>query len=288
MTHQRQARGSGDDEHSAVPMSVVESIFGRLTTPTVRVAMAAALERVSAETPDQAAAAVARDDAAAREQMGIARQQARRRRYERGRPQAYAAARLERLLPQQDPGGSGRGWLGSGHRNALIAGPSGHGKTDLAYAISNEAIMQGLWVEFWSASDLAQFLSPLPVHARMDEVRSRRQEFTLSWARSCDLLVLDNLGVEELNGFVGDRWRTQLLDILSRREGNPVARTIVTACCGSTADKVTEAERRNARAERVEMVTSRYGAGISTRLRDDCVGIWVEGGCLRKESAWRP
>lgn len=248
--------------------------------------------RVSAEQVAEATAQFAEDNADIDAESYRASQEARARnrrsRYEDSRPVEYATASLADLLPQQDPEGKGRGWLASGAKIGLLIGPSGHGKTNLAYAIGNAACDAGLWVESWSVAELVQALSPLPVHARRDEIRSIRQENILHWVKECDLLILDDLGSEEAGGFVADRWRSQLLDILTARDGAPGRRTIVTANGGTTEDQATDELKMAVKVAAANSIADRYDARISTRLRRDMLGVWVEGECLRKIASWNP
>lgn len=268
------------------PTSIADGVDA-VTAPD-RDKIASALARVAGETPEQRAAALRRDHAESLAEQAAIRAQNRRARYEDARAADYADADLTRLLPQQDPGGRGSGWLRSRAKNALIMGPSGHGKTNLAYAIGNAASRQGLWVEAWSVLELLQTLAPLPAHARNDEVRSRRQENALEWAKTCDLLILDDLGPEEAGGFVAERWRAQLLDILTARDGQSSRRTIVSVNGGTTADQVGDEAKARVRREAAATIATRYSARAATRLQRECLGIWVEGECLRKSATWDP
>lgn len=250
--------------------------------------LADAIERVANETPEERAAALARADAEALREAEASRASYRRRRYEDARPKVYTFACYDHLLPQQDPDGRGRGWLASGHKNALIVGPSGHGKTHLAYAIGNDAVARGLWVEAWSVSELLQALAPLPTHARFDEARSRRQETIWDSVRGCDLLILDDLGAETGSGYVADRNTEHLKDILDARDTDQGRRTIVTLNGGKTGHLSSEKERRQVKAAAANQVAERYGARIATRLQNDMVGIWVEGESFRQAATWDP
>ncbi|MFF5261313.1 ATP-binding protein [Actinomadura viridis] len=268
----------------------------RKSTP--RGPLAAALERVANETPEDAAAALAAADAEALRQAAHERATFRRRRYEETRPKAYTFACYQNLLPQQDPDGRGSRWLDSGHKNALIVGPSGHGKTHLAYAIGNDAVARGMWVEAWTVSELLQALAPLPTHARFDEVRSRRQEATWDAVKECELLILDDLGAEAGSGYVADRNTEQLTEILTARDTNPACRTIITLN-GDRTDHLTDDPRgpnsksrqkkvTEVKAAAANRIAERYGARVATRLQNDMVGIWVEGACFRQAATWNP
>lgn len=250
--------------------------------------LAAALARVADESPEQRDAAIARDRLQTLADDAALRVANRRARYLDSLPAEYAGASLAGLMPQQDPAGRGRGWFASEAKNALVMGPSGHGKTQLAISIGNAAIDAGLWVEYWSVLELVQVLAPLPVHARRDEARSQRQENILDWVKTCDLLILDDLGREEATGYVAERWRAQLLDILTARDGDPRCRTIVTVNGEPTADRSDEASKVQIRARATAQLADRYSAPASTRLQHGCLGIWVEGECLRRVATWDP
>lgn len=256
--------------------------------------LADAMRRVAAESPEEAAAALAQADAEALAAAAERRAEYRRRRYEDARPKVYTFACYEHLLPQQDPDGRGRGWLASGHKNALLVGPSGHGKTHLAFAICNDAVARGLWVEVWSVSELFQALAPLPTHARFDEVRSRRQEATWDAVKECDLLLLDDLGAETGSGYVADRNVEQLTEILTARDTVPARRTIVTLNGGTTADLVDDKQQtreqkvREVKLAAANSIAGRYGARVATRLQNDMIGVWVEGECFRQAATWDP
>ena len=171
--------------------------------------------------------------------------------------------------------------------------------TFLAYTIANHAVREGLWVEAWSVLELLQALAPLPVHARSDESRSRRQENILDSARDCELLILDDLGAEAGSGYVADRNVEIITDILTARDKNPQCRTIVTLN-GDRTDHLTDdppgTPGAKTRAEQVREVklaaantiANRYGARVATRLQNDMVGIWVEGECFRRAAEWDP
>jgi len=256
------------------------------TTP-----LAAAFARLRNETPEERQARSDRECAAYKaelKEMAATRDRYRRARYEEARPHEFADVTLDGLLPQQNPDGKGMGWLTSGAKVGLFFGPSGHGKSHLAYAIGNAAIAAGQWVEAWSVAELRRALAPLPTHARYDEIRSTRQERTLDWAKDCDLLILDDLGAEEADTYAAERWRATLLEILSARDTNPKCRTIVTANAGTTADQPTDDAKNAVKIAAANSIASRYDTRVATRLRKDSIGIWVEGDCLRRPATWNP
>jgi DNA replication protein DnaC len=270
-----------------------------LTRLTQTASFAAALARVNAETPEEIAAAIARDHEEAFRRDEAERTANRRRRYEEARPKVYATATYATLVAQQDPDGKGSRWLASGHKNALLVGPSGHGKTHLAYAIGNDAVDRGLWVEAWPVSELFQALAPLPVHAQRDEVRSLRQENTFDGVKGCDLLILDDLGAEAGSGYVADRNIQILTDILTARDANPKCRMVITLNGDRTAHLVDDppgtegAKSREDKVREVKLaaansIAGRYGARVATRLQNDMIGIWVEGECFRQAGTWDP
>lgn len=253
--------------------------------------LAAAFARLANESPEQRQARDDRDRAAYEaelKEMAATRDRYRRARYEEARPHEFADVTLDGLLPQQNPDGRGRGWLTSGAKVGLLFGPSGHGKSHLAYAIGNAAIDAGQWVEAWSAAELMRALAPLPTHARRDEIRSTRQERTLDWAKDCDLLILDDLGAEEAGTFAADRWCPTLLEILSARDTNARCRTLVTANAGTTDDQPTDEAKNAVKIAAANSMAARYDTRVATRLRKDSIGIWVEGECLRRPATWNP
>ncbi|MFC6883403.1 ATP-binding protein [Actinomadura yumaensis] len=225
-------------------------------------------------TPEQQAAYWARLDAEDAAEKATAHAAYLRRRYEEARPEAFADAAYGVLRDQQDPDAKTSMWLSSGHKNALIMGPSGHGKSYAAYAITNDAIEHGVWVEAWYVPDLVQALGAPDAHARYDETRSARREKLEGYLQDCPLLLLDDLGPEISSGFRASEWVAQLTTILNHRDTNPRARTIVVSNAETKQDATVGLER--------------YGARVLTRIQNDCVGIWIEGECFRQQATWDP
>ncbi|WP_176955565.1 ATP-binding protein [Sinosporangium album] len=103
----------------------------------------------------------------------------------------YAAAAVETLTPDQDPGGRVSGWLESGSRTLLIAGENSRGKTWSAFAVGNQAAAVAplpMWVVAWNSADLDAALRP----------SSPNCDKVMEHASECDLLILDDLGAEKV------------------------------------------------------------------------------------------
>jgi DNA replication protein DnaC len=239
-----------------------------------RLTAAAATDVWEKMTPEQRAEYWARIDADDLTRQAETKARYRRARYIENRPPTFNDAGYDGLLPQQNPDRRTSLWLDRGHKNALIMGPSGHGKSWAAYAIANDAADRGLWVEAWYVPELLDALGAPDTHARRDETRSSRRANLWDALHRCDLLVWDDLGAETPTGFRATEWAGQVTAILNHRDTNPAARNIVIANADTRADATLGLER--------------YGARVITRLQNDCVGIWVEGECLRRQAVWDP
>ena len=71
-------------------------------------------------------------------------------------------------------------------RNLILMGPTGSGKTSIAYAIAREMFINGSKVKIWQSADLLDKIRP-----------SDSSRTVLESAKNCELLVLDDLGVEK-------------------------------------------------------------------------------------------
>ncbi|GAB2859216.1 hypothetical protein GCM10022221_68480 [Actinocorallia aurea] len=252
--------------------------------------LTAAMQRVKSSSEEESARAIARDNAEALAETLRQRAVYRLARYTAQRPAGLDNTRLDALHPQQDPDGRATGWLDSSHKTLLLMGPSGHGKTWAAYAIANAAAERGEWVEAWSATTLQRELGPLPVHAARDTVRAHARERLTERLADVPLLLLDDLGAEDLTGWggsTGEQWRAALLDILTARDAAPGLRLIVTLN-GADTLHLPPADRPAARARATGVLSDRYGARIVTRLQRDCIGAWIEGDCYRQAATWNP
>jgi len=70
--------------------------------------------------------------------------------------------------------------------NLILIDPPGTGKTHIALAIGNKAVLEGYKAAFVSMDKL--------VHALKTAEISRKSQARISWIRKCDLLIIDELG----------------------------------------------------------------------------------------------
>lgn len=113
------------------------------------------------------------------------------------------------------------GWLHSGSLHLVLAGPVGTGKTHAAYAVGNQALAAGKWVEAWSVGDLMDALRP----GSQDQGAEER-------ARKCHVLILD-----DLTGKATD-WEAERLTLLLDARVRDQRQTIVTT--NITSGQITE------------------------------------------------
>ncbi|HRD16361.1 MAG TPA: ATP-binding protein, partial [Methanothrix soehngenii] len=88
-------------------------------------------------------------------------------------------------------------WISEGFDNAenlILSGPTGSGKTSMAYAIGKVIYSLGHKVKVWSAAEL------------FDEMRTAEQsKVVLQSVKSSPLLILDDLGSERKTEWVEER-----------------------------------------------------------------------------------
>lgn len=109
-----------------------------------------------------------------------------------------------------------RAWLRSGSLHLVLAGGVGTGKTYAAYAVGNQALSAGMWVEAWNVGDLMDAMRP----ASSDRDAERR-------ARDCRLLILDDL-TAKASDWEAERM-TLLLDARVRAERQTIVTTNITS-----------------------------------------------------------
>lgn len=118
-------------------------------------------------------------------------------------PDSYKGA-LDEWLKTKFPDG----------KNLILYGPTGSGKTAMAYAVARELYLNGLKVKIWEVADLLGVLRPS--YENKDSVS--RSDTVLEQVKKADVLVLDDLGAEKrtektdelIYTIVNHRWEWKL------------------------------------------------------------------------------
>ena len=237
--------------------------------------LARALERVAREDPDAARERMAAEDRAELDALDSAIRAQRFTTYMANVLGDYADARYDKLTPQQNPkGGRVTRWWAGPTRTLVIAGPSSHGKSFAAYAVTNEVALADrdaprgvprVVVRAWNVATLRRRLSPPAAHERNDPTLSAARDRIYDELLDCDLLLLDDLGRE----YGHDWWGTIVYEVLEHRTQDAGRRrTIITM---------------NAVDQRAvgNMIVERYGSPVWTRVRHDSSWAWIEGAEFR-------
>lgn len=104
------------------------------------------------------------------------------------------------------------------YRNLFFYGTVGTGKSFLSCCIAREILMQGYEVLYFSSTDLFDQLAKYTFHSNEKEMLATLTKHL----KSCDLLLLDDLGTELTNSFVS----SELFSILNERNANRKATII--------------------------------------------------------------
>jgi len=131
-------------------------------------------------------------------------------------PVMYQDANVEALEAEAQHAVRVRSWLRSGSLHLVLAGAVGTGKTYAAYAVGNQALAAGMWVEAWTVPDLMDALRP----GSTDHGAESR-------ARNCQLLILDDLTAKATD-WEAERL-TMLLDARVREERQTLVTTNITS-----------------------------------------------------------
>jgi DNA replication protein DnaC len=190
------------------------------------------------ETPEEAA------ERRARRMEGLTA------RYRTRVPDMYQDANLDDLDDRQDPIVI-RSWLASGSLHLVLAGPVGTGKTFAAYAVTNQAVERGHWVEVWTVGDLMDALRP----------GANSQALVAARVRGCQVLLLDDLPAKATD------WETERLTLMVDARVREGLRTIITTNITS------------------DQITSVWGARLMDRLRYRLTVVTLTGES-RRAGAW--
>lgn len=143
-----------------------------------------------------------------------------------------------------------QGWLGSGALHLVLAGPVGTGKTHAAYAVGNQALENGYWVEAWTVADLMDAIRP-GSHDHGAEGR----------ARACQVLILDDLAAKATD------WEAERMTALLDARLRAKLRTVVTT-------NITSAQ-----------IAEVWGTRVMDRLRYRLTALTFSGDS-RRPAAW--
>ena len=240
--------------------------------------LARALERIAHEDPAQARAQLQAEERAELDEQDRAIRAQRFEAYMAHVLGDYRDASYDKLMPQQDPkGGRVTGWWDRNERNLVICGPSAHGKSFAAYAVTNEVALADrdaprgtlrVVVRAWNVTTLRRKLSPPEAHERNDPILSAARDRIFDEVLDCDLLLLDDLGRE----YGRDWWGSVVYEILEHRAQDAGRRRTVI-----TMNAVDQAAVGN-------LIVERYGTPVWTRIRHDSAWAWVEGAEFRLEA----
>lgn len=167
-------------------------------------------------------------------------------RWREGVPPMYANASLADLDNAQHAVRI-QAWLRSGSCHLVLAGPVGTGKTHAAYAVGNQALAAGMWVEAFSVGDLMDALRP----GSSDRDAERR-------ARECHVLILDDLTAKATD------WEAERLTLLMDARVRAERLTVLTTNITS------------------EQITETWGARFMDRLRYRLTALTLTGESRRK------
>lgn len=171
-------------------------------------------------------------------------------------PLLFTEASMVNLLDdaeQREPAKVMLRWLDdSDALNLVLAGSVGTGKTYAAYALGNEAVMRGMWVEGWTLADLLTAMRP--------DGDPRAGEL----ARSAELLVIDDLGATKVSDWAQETM-TALLDARTR-EGK---RTIITTNLPG-----------------LQPISDAWGGRFRDRLKYRMTALTLTGESRREETKW--
>lgn len=176
-----------------------------------------------------------------------------------GRLAEFRDAQLEDI--EGPPGEYLRPWVKTWphpkHRNIILGGPTGAGKTHASVAVMRAAVNAGLTAHLVGYSE---YLTALRPDGEVQHWRVRRE------AQEPWLLVIDDLGVE-LNAQASEAARREMVDLMTVRNGAQLV-TVVTT---------------NLKPEQVKFV---FGERFFSRLSQDSAGLRMIRDDRRGQASW--
>jgi len=140
----------------------------------------------------------------------------------------------------------------NGGKNLFLMGNAGLGKTHLAVSIAREIIKKGYYAYYCSTANIFKAVE--------NEYYNGRRFDTLNDMKSCDLLILDDLGAEYINPFTV----SSVYDVINTRLTDSKS-TVYTTNITNTS-----------------LLESRYGEKIASRLTGSCRLLGFLGNDIRQ------
>lgn len=225
-------------------------------------------ERARAETTPGPVETDAERAAAARAEVAATRARNRVAAWERMVRSTYldfVDASLDDLDTDQDPDGRIAGWLDGPARTLLLVGQAGLGKSHAAIAVGNAAVHRDtpMWALVWTVPDLN------------DALRPGGDPKALDHARAADVVLLDDMGAEQITEWTIDQLY-KLIDFRVRNRRKTMINTNL-----PYDDRGFPETPKDARPVKPNLV-DRYGHRLIDRIMHDAVIVRFQGHSRRR------